>query len=92
MTLGEQMRATTRKTFSAEFKHEAAQLVLDKNHTIIEAAKAMNVGKSTMGKWVRLMWSSKTVHKQGAFLCCHFGSRCRHIIVITMTTFCIVVL
>jgi transposase-like protein len=54
MTLGEQMRATTRKTFSAEFKHEAAQLVLDKNHTIIEAAKAMNVGKSTMGKWVAM--------------------------------------
>ncbi|MGP1722499.1 hypothetical protein, partial [Shewanella frigidimarina] len=25
-----------------------------------------------------LMWSSKTVHKQGAFLCCHFGSRWRH--------------
>ncbi|AVT47091.1 IS3-like element ISSba5 family transposase [Shewanella baltica] len=47
------MRSTTRKTFSAEFKLEAAQLVLDKNHSIIEAAKAMNVGKSTMDKWVR---------------------------------------
>ena len=47
------MRSTTRKTFSAEFKLEAAQLVLDKNHTIIQAAKAMNVGKSTMDKWVR---------------------------------------
>ena len=47
------MRSTTRKTFSAEFKLEAAQLVLDKNHNIIEAAKAMNVGKSTMDKWVR---------------------------------------
>lgn len=47
------MRSTTRKTFSAEFKLEAAQFVLDKNHSIIEAAKAMNVGKSTMDKWVR---------------------------------------
>ncbi|MDT3309306.1 transposase, partial [Shewanella vaxholmensis] len=47
------MRSTTRKTFSAEFKLEAAQLVLDKHHSIIEAAKAMNVGKSTMDKWVR---------------------------------------
>ena len=47
------MRSTTRKTFSPEFKLEAAQLVLDKNHTIIQAAKAMNVGKSTMDKWVR---------------------------------------
>ncbi|SUI57949.1 Transposase [Shewanella baltica] len=47
------MRSTTRKTFSAEFKLEADQLVLDKNHSIIEAAKAMNVGKSTIDKWVR---------------------------------------
>jgi transposase len=47
------MRSITRKTFSAELKLEAAQLVLDKNHTIIQAAKAMNVGKSTMDKWVR---------------------------------------
>jgi transposase len=53
MTLGEHMSSITRKTFSAEFKLEAAQLVLDKNHSIIEAAKAMNVGKSTMDKWVR---------------------------------------
>ncbi|WP_443024145.1 hypothetical protein [Shewanella sp.] len=37
------MRSITRKIFSAEFKLEAAQLVLDKNHSIIEAAKAMNV-------------------------------------------------
>lgn len=44
MTLGEQMRPTTRKTVSAKFKLEAAQLVLDKNYTIIQAAKAMNVG------------------------------------------------
>ncbi|WP_425347466.1 hypothetical protein [Shewanella holmiensis] len=35
------MRSTSRRTFSAEFKLEAAQLVLDKNHTIIQAAKAI---------------------------------------------------
>jgi transposase len=29
------MRSTTRKKFDAEFKLEAAQLVLDKNQTII---------------------------------------------------------
>lgn len=42
-----------RRNFSAEFKLEAAQLVLDKNHSVIDAAKAMGVGKSTMDKWVR---------------------------------------
>jgi len=39
------MRSTTRKTFSAEFKLEAAQLVLDKNHSIIEAARAGEQGR-----------------------------------------------
>jgi len=41
------------KNFSAEFKHEAAQLVVEQNYTIREAADAMNVGFSTMGKWVK---------------------------------------
>ncbi|CAM2936675.1 transposase [Vibrio fluvialis] len=47
------MTKRTRRTFSAEFKLEAAQLVLDQNYTVVEAAKAMGVGKSTMDKWVR---------------------------------------
>ncbi len=47
------MTKRTRRTFSAEFRLEAAQLVLDQNYTVVEAAKAMRVGKSTMDKWVR---------------------------------------
>ncbi|WP_028764742.1 IS3 family transposase, partial [Shewanella colwelliana] len=47
------MTKRTRRLFSAEFKLESAQLVLDQNYSIVEAAKAMNVGKSTMEKWVR---------------------------------------
>lgn len=47
------MTKRTRRTFSAEFKLEAAQLVLDQNYTVVEAAKAMGVGKSTMDNWVR---------------------------------------
>ena len=50
---GETMTKRTRRTFSAEFKREAAELVLEQNYTIIEAATAMGVGKSTMDKWVR---------------------------------------
>ncbi|HGF5181709.1 TPA: transposase, partial [Vibrio parahaemolyticus] len=45
------MTTRTRRTFSAEFRLEAAQL--DQNYTVVEAAKAMGVGKSTMDKWVR---------------------------------------
>ncbi len=47
------MTKRTRRTFSAEFKLEAAQLVLDQNYSVVEATKAMGVGKSTMDKWVR---------------------------------------
>lgn len=47
------MTKRTRRLFSAEFKLEAAQLVLDLNYSVTEAAQAMSVGKSTMDKWVR---------------------------------------
>ena len=47
------MTKRTRRTFSAEFKLEAAQLVVDQHYTASEAAKAMGVGQSTMDKWVR---------------------------------------
>ncbi len=47
------MTKRTRRLFSAEFKLEVAQLVLDQNYSVVEAAQAMSVGKSTMDKWVR---------------------------------------
>ncbi|MDD1830273.1 transposase, partial [Photobacterium sp. ZSDE20] len=47
------MTKRSRRTFSPEFKLEAAQLVIDQGYSVAEAAKAMNVGKSTMDKWVR---------------------------------------
>lgn len=43
----------SRKNFSPEFRLETAQLVLDHGYTHEEAAKAMNVGYSTIGKWVK---------------------------------------
>tara|TARA_B100001059_G_C17831921_1_gene585203 strand:- start:875 stop:1186 length:312 start_codon:yes stop_codon:yes gene_type:complete len=47
------MNKKTRPTFSAEFRLEAAQLVVDQGYTVSKAADVMNVGKSTMDKWVR---------------------------------------
>ena len=41
------------RNFSPEFRLEAAQLVVDQNYSIRDAAEAMNVGHSTMDKWVR---------------------------------------
>lgn len=42
-----------KRTFSADFKLEAARLVDEQNYSIREAAEAMGVGKSTLDKWVR---------------------------------------
>ena len=39
--------------FSPEFRLETAQLFLDQGYTNKEAADAMGVGYSTLGKWVR---------------------------------------
>ncbi len=47
------MTKRTRRLFRAECKLEAAQLALAQNYSVTEAAQAMNVGKSTMDKWVR---------------------------------------
>ncbi|WP_428637449.1 transposase, partial [Shewanella sp.] len=43
----------TRKTFSPEFRLEAAQLVVDQHYTVRAACEAMGVSKSTMESWVR---------------------------------------
>jgi len=47
------MSKRTRATFSPEFRHDAAQLVVAKGYTIREAAESMGVGLSTMNKWVK---------------------------------------
>jgi transposase len=53
------MTKRTRRTFTPEFRLESAQLVLDQGYSIREAANAMNVGKSTMDKWVRQLTSER---------------------------------
>lgn len=59
------MTKRTRRTFSAEFRLETAQLVLDQNYTVVEAAKAMGVGKSTMDKWVRQLKQERKKERKG---------------------------
>jgi len=44
--------ARKRRTFTAEFKHEAACLVLDQNYSIAEACQALDVGESALRRWV----------------------------------------
>ncbi|KPV94207.1 Transposase [Pseudoalteromonas sp. P1-9] len=47
------MTRTGKRNFTPEFRLEAAQLVVVQGYSVREAAEAMNVGKSTMDKWVR---------------------------------------
>jgi transposase-like protein len=47
------MNRPKRPNFKPEFRLEVAQLVLGKGYSIREAADAMDVGKSTVDKWVR---------------------------------------
>ncbi|GLV71994.1 transposase [Pectobacterium carotovorum subsp. carotovorum] len=46
------MTGRNRRNFSPEFRLEAAQLVLDQHYTVAAAAAAMNIGLSTMTRWV----------------------------------------
>ncbi|AHG43244.1 transposase [Pseudomonas syringae CC1557] len=41
-----------RRTFSAEFKREAAALVLDQGYSHIEASRSLGVVESALRRWV----------------------------------------
>ncbi len=41
-----------RRSFSAEFKHEAAELVLKQNYSYIEARRSLGVGELPLRRWV----------------------------------------
>lgn len=41
-----------RRSFTSEFKQEAASLVVDQGYSIAEASKAMEVNASVMRRWV----------------------------------------
>lgn len=41
-----------RRIFSAEFKREAADLVLKQNYSFIEASRSLGIGESALRRWV----------------------------------------
>jgi transposase len=41
-----------RRTFSPEFKQQAASLVLDKSYSHIEASRSVGVAESVLRRWV----------------------------------------
>ena len=44
---------SSRRTFTSEYKRECAELVIKHGYQVKEAAKAMNVGLSSLQKWLR---------------------------------------
>ena len=41
-----------RRSFSTEFKHDAAALILDQGYTIAEACRSLDVGETILRRWV----------------------------------------
>ncbi len=67
--IGGKMNKKTRPTFKPEFRLEVAELVVKQGYSVREAAEAMNVGKSTVDKWVRQLKSEhQGITPQGSAL------------------------
>lgn len=55
-----------RRTFSPEFKQQAACLVLDQGYSHVEASRSIGVGESLMRRWVQqLQLERQAVTPQG---------------------------
>ena len=48
------MTSTTRRKFSAQFKQEAVQLVVQEDRPIVEVAGELGINAGTLGNWVKL--------------------------------------
>lgn len=44
--------ARPRRSFSTEFKREAASLVLDQGYSMAEASRSLDVGETALRRWV----------------------------------------
>ncbi len=49
-----------RRTFSPEFKREAADLVLKQNYSFIEASHSLGIGETVLRRWVDQLQQERT--------------------------------
>ncbi len=49
-----------RRTFSPEFKREAADLVLKQDYSFIEASRSLGIGESALRRWVDQVQQERT--------------------------------
>ncbi|MGR1254924.1 transposase, partial [Aeromonas veronii] len=48
-----------RRSFTAEFKLEAASLVLDQGYSVPEASCSLDVGETVLRRWVQQLQSER---------------------------------
>lgn len=48
-----------RRTFSPEFKQQAACLVVDQGYSYMEASRSVGIGESVLRRWVRQLESER---------------------------------
>lgn len=53
MSVMEEQRARTRRSFTDEFKRDAVAMVLDDGNQIVDVAVRLGLGDGTLGSWVR---------------------------------------
>ncbi len=51
MSVMEEQRARTRRSFTDEFKRDAVAMVLDDGNKIVDVAERLGVGEGTLGNW-----------------------------------------
>ncbi len=49
-----------RRTFSPEFKREAADLVLSQNYSVIEASRSLGIGETALRRWIDQLQQERT--------------------------------
>lgn len=53
MSVMEEQRPRSRRSFTDEFKRDAVALVIDEDRKVIDVARSLGVGEGTLGNWVR---------------------------------------
>jgi transposase len=48
-----------RRSFSTEFKHDAASLILDQGYSFTEASRAVDVDENTLRNWAQQLGSER---------------------------------
>lgn len=48
-----------RRSFTPEFKHEAACLVLDQGHSVAEACRSLDVCASALRRWIKQLQAER---------------------------------